>query len=256
MEQKKWHYSTPSDSGLGLQLTSYLQEVQRVNTSAAQLVAELGASDAVPDMSSEAGGIIAFYFPKTILPKEIWGYETDGKDRLYYPKVTMDYQVIPEERAVPGNIQQIKKGKTAFALGITDSIPKCFQEVRHLITFRQAAEYADIKVHHKDAPSLLTKDKNSAEYKEAEKDILSVENALKTKNFYLRTTFIGHPSAIDIQRKMMALPVIPAFTLQSILQQKSAPNDSLITPSITSKGNLFLITSSSPCLHKDLIELQ
>lgn len=248
---KRYFYKTKEDSSLGKRLLLYMKEVERVCNEAEILMKKVGADNAVPDMSSEAGGITAFMFNKTILPKEIWLYEEENGERFYYPNVRMDYMVLPESMTSPGKTTEgYIKGKL-LSRRVTEEKKRSFAEIRHLLSFQQAAKFANVKVRHDNAPSIILQKERSPLFDEAAQDIKRVETALRKTVFYTITTLTGHRTAVDIQQGMFRLPVIPAFTLSDMLQMECRTEKSTVPSLFRYRGD-FYIASSLPSPHPEL----
>lgn len=215
----------------GKKLSALMKQIKKCDKAADNLAIELGCKTYVPSVEADFGGISAFEFAGKV-DKKIWELVDSTKDgKLYIPKVNTRNDYIEMEKAI------YLKGDNVL-VGETD-LP--FSAVSLHFSREESAKIAGVKL---TTPSLeqLAKTyglKNSDvnkirvnipvetaiptatdEQKESlrlsHKEDMEIMSALENKKFRAVVFISGNKKAIEIFRKMMALPVVPQGTLNDI----------------------------------------
>lgn len=233
------YYKVHKSSTLGQLIAAVMERVQLCDSEADGLAKEVGAYAYLPSSLSDYGGIDAFAFSKNkLVNQRIWKpISVEGMEDTYYvPAVLVTTKVVLEkDRHLYDKKNQIVSGNT---------VP--FSSVSIMFSREEAAAMAGIALTTQPIERLAKKygvDRKTvcmlrwgasadALLPDMDEDVRTafrlsaleetqVLDRLKKERFYSVMVLDGEPVAVEIYRKMMSLPTVPAHTVNGLLGVES-----------------------------------
>lgn len=235
-----YYYKAEKSSKIGRTLTRLLQEIKHCQDAADELAVSVGTDSYLAGTDVDFGGISAFEFPKNrLIPTSVWEQVSieDIKGNFYIPRVEIRQEFLTKEKAEKfQNKPDVIVNKTA--------IP--FTNIMPQFSRKEAAEMAGVTLTTPSVEILAKRygiDRQTVNMltmgipvdlilgsreKEAQQAFLltlqedrQITDALKKNDYYQVSHLKGKKAAIEIYQKMLALPCIPAGTVNTQLGVKN-----------------------------------
>lgn len=264
-----YYYRAEKNSELGQTLTRLLQEIKHCQDAADELAVSVGTESYLAGTDVDFGGISAFEFPKNrLIPTSVWEqvYIEDIKGNFYIPRVEIRQEFLTKEKAekfqnkpdvivnktaIPFTsiMPQFSRKEAAEMAGVTLTTPSV-----EILAKRYGIDRQTVNMLTMGIPVDLILGSSEEEAQQAFRLTLQedrqITDALKKNDYYQVSHLKGKKAAIEIYRKMLALPCIPAGTVNAQLGVKNTQyrcglldSDSYIyitSPDIISKADILV----------------
>lgn len=235
-----YYYKAEKSSELGQNLTRLLQEIRHCQDAADELAVSVGTNSYLAGTDVDFGGISAFEFPENrLIPTSTWEQIPieDIKGNYYIPRVeirqefltkdkTEKFQnkpnVIVNKTAIPFTsiMPQFSRKEAAEMAGVTLTTPSM-----EILAKRYGIDRQTVNMLTMGIPVDLILGSSEEEAQQAFRLTLQedrqITDALKKNDYYQVSHLKGKKAAIEIYQKMLALPCIPAGTVNTQLGVKN-----------------------------------
>ena len=232
---KTYHYKTGTTTELGAKLAALLVRIEEADTAADELAREVGATEYYPATEADYGGIAGFVFPKNkLINKTNWvGVQVGDSpdDMAYTPNVTThtiavstDEAAQYEDKAIVGKTEYyfaqvsylFSREEAAAMAGITlttpplDRLGQRYGLERKVVNMLSMGAPAHIVLQGFDSEVI-----NACTHSQQEDK--AITDAMASTKFRTVMTVKGSERATQVFLRMLALPVVPQGTLNSLV---------------------------------------
>ena len=232
---KTYHYKTGATTELGAKLAALLVRIEEADTAADELAREVGATEYYPATEADYGGIAGFVFPKNkLINKANWiGVQVGDSpdDMAYTPNVTThtiavstDEAAQYEDKAIVGKTEYdfaqvsylFSREEAAAMAGITlttpplDRLGQRYGLERKVVNMLSMGAPAHIVLQGFDSEVI-----NACTHSQQEDK--AITDAMASTKFRTVMTVKGSDRAVQVFLRMLALPVVPQGTLNSLI---------------------------------------
>lgn len=232
---KTYHYKTGATTELGAKLAALLVRIEEADTAADELAREVGATEYYPATEADYGGIAGFVFPKNkLINKTNWTGVQVGDtpdDMAYTPNVTTTTIAVPtaeaaqyEDKAIVGKTEYdfaqvsylFSREEAAAMAGITlttpplDRLGQRYGLERKVVNMLSMGAPAHIVLQGFDSEVI-----NACTHSQQEDK--AITDAMDSTKFRTVMTLKGSDRANQVFLRMLALPVVPQGTLNSLI---------------------------------------
>lgn len=235
MNTKEQYYLIPKRSPIGEKLEKLVRQCNEAEAEADKLAKELGAIAYSPDIFNDFGGITAFEFPNNKVPDErLYAfYQNENGVNWYGPNVDVTVKPMPVSTA------ELLKDKYGY---IVDDKEKNFQEVAMAFSREEIMQMSGMKFSGQSLSKflkdkLITKEEMMRlECGEVPEEVLlntspalleqvnvsineykMLKEALSPLRFRMVAHVRGSRKAIQLYKRMQALPVVPGGLANAIV---------------------------------------
>lgn len=232
---KTYHYKTGATTELGAKLAALLVRIEEADTAADELAREVGATEYYPATEADYGGIAGFVFPENkLINKANWTGVQVGDtpdDMAYTPNVTThtiavstDEAAQYEDKAIVGKTEYdfaqvsylFSREEAAAMAGITlttpplDRLGQRYGLERKVVNMLSMGAPAHIVLQGFDSEVI-----NACTHSQQEDK--AITDAMASTKFRTVMTVKGSDRANQVFLRMLALPVVPQGTLNSLI---------------------------------------
>ena len=232
---KTYHYKTGATTELGAKLAALLVRIEEADTAADELAREVGATEYYPATEADYGGIAGFVFPKNkLVNKTNWvGVQVGDSpdDMAYTPNVTTHTIAVStgeaakyEDKAIVGKTEYdfaqvsylFSREEAAAMAGITlttpplDRLGQRYGLERKVVNMLSMGAPAHIVLQGFDSEVI-----NACTHSQQEDK--AITDAMASTKFRTVMTVKGSDRAVQVFLRMLALPVVPQGTLNSLI---------------------------------------
>ena len=232
---KTYHYKTGATTELGAKLAALLVRIEEADTAADELAREVGATEYYPATEADYGGIAGFVFPKNkLINKANWvGVQVGDSpdDMAYTPNVTThtiavttDEAAQYEDKAIVGKTEYdfaqvsylFSREEAAAMAGVTlttpplDRLGQRYGIERKVVNMLSMGAPAHIVLQGFDSEVI-----NACTHSQQEDK--AITDAFADTKFRTVMTVKGSDRANQVFLRMLALPVVPQGTLNSLI---------------------------------------
>lgn len=232
---KTYHYKTGATTELGAKLAALLVRIEEADTAADELAREVGATEYYPATEADYGGIAGFVFPKNkLINKTNWTGVQVGDtpdDMAYTPNVTTTTIAVPtaeaaqyEDKAIVGKTEYdfaqvsylFSREEAAAMAGVTlttpplDRLGQRYGIERKVVNMLSMGAPAHIVLQGFDSEVI-----NACTHSQQEDK--AITDAFADTKFRTVMTVKGSDRANQVFLRMLALPVVPQGTLNSLI---------------------------------------
>lgn len=232
---KTYHYKTGATTELGAKLLALLVRIEEADTAADELAREVGATEYYPATEADYGGIAGFVFPKNkLINKTNWtGVQVGDSpdDMAYTPNVTThtiavttDEAAQYEDKAIVGKTEYdfaqvsylFSREEAAAMAGVTlttpplDRLGQRYGIERKVVNMLSMGAPAHIVLQGFDSEVI-----NACTHSQQEDK--AITDAFADTKFRTVMTVKGSDRANQVFLRMLALPVVPQGTLNSLI---------------------------------------
>ena len=232
---KTYHYKTGATTELGAKLAALLVRIEEADTAADELAREVGATEYYPATEADYGGIAGFVFPKNkLINKANWvGVQVSDSpdDMAYTPNVTThtiavttDEAAQYEDKAIVGKTEYdfaqvsylFSREEAAAMAGVTlttpplDRLGQRYGIERKVVNMLSMGAPAHIVLQGFDSEVI-----NACTHSQQEDK--AITDAFADTKFRTVMTVKGSDRANQVFLRMLALPVVPQGTLNSLI---------------------------------------
>ena len=232
---KTFHYKTGATTELGAKLAALLVRIEEADTAADELAREVGATEYYPATEADYGGIAGFVFPKNkLINKANWvGVQVGDSpdDMAYTPNVTTHTIAVTtdeasqyEDKAIVSKTEYdfaqvsylFSREEAAAMAGITlttpplDRLGQRYGLERKVVNMLSMGAPAHIVLQGFDSEVI-----NACTHSQQEDK--AITDAMASTKFRTVMTVKGSERANQVFLRMLALPVVPQGTLNSLI---------------------------------------
>ena len=232
---KTFHYKTGATTELGAKLAALLVRIEEADKAADELAREVGATEYYPATEADYGGIAGFVFPKNKLINKVnWvGVQVGDSpdDMAYTPNVTThtiavttDEAAQYEDKAIVSKTEYdfaqvsylFSREEAAAMAGITittaplDRLGQRYGIDRKVVNMLSMGAPAHIVLQGFDSEVI-----NACTHSQQEDK--AITDAMASTKFRTVMTVKGSDRANQVFLRMLALPVVPQGTLNSLI---------------------------------------
>lgn len=215
----------------GKKLSALMKQIKKCDKAADNLAIELGCKRYIPSVEADFGGISAFEFNARV-DRKVWELIDATKDgKLYIPRVNTRNEILEKEKAIHLKGDNVMVGETdlpfsavslhfsreesARIAGVKLTTPSLDQLAK---TF--GLNIADVNKIRMNIPVETAipsaTDEQKVSLRLSHQEDTEIMSALENKKFRSVVFLSGNKKAIEIFRKMWALPVVPQGTLNDL----------------------------------------